>query len=175
VAYFSMPETTNPNNMTTEEANSTVVINGGVLGNAQHMAQVIQRETNADIYRIEPQNPYPTDHATLAAQAREEQGQDFRPATKTPVSNMADYDVIFLGYPIWRADLPMPVYTFLESVDLSGKTIIPFGSHSGGFSRTVNAIAALQPDTAVSEDGLMLFRGNVAKAESEIAACVRGD
>jgi len=113
--------------------------------------------------------------ATLAAQAREEQGQDFRPATKTPVSNMADYDVIFLGYPIWRADLPMPVYTFLESVDLSGKTIIPFGSHSGGFSRTVNAIAALQPDTAVSEDGLMLFRGNVAKAESEIAACVRGD
>ena len=58
MAYFSMPETTNPNNMTTEEANSTVVINGGVLGNAQHMAQVIQRETNADIYRIEPQNPY---------------------------------------------------------------------------------------------------------------------
>ena len=61
VVYFSMPETTDPNNMTQEEDNSTVVINGEVLGNTQYVAYVIQEQTNADIFRIEPETPYPTD------------------------------------------------------------------------------------------------------------------
>ena len=73
VVYFSMPETDNPQNMTREEENSTVVINGKVLGNTQYVAQLIQEMTDGDIFRILPQKPYPTDHRTLVDLAREEQ------------------------------------------------------------------------------------------------------
>ena len=73
VVYFSMPETTEPNNMTEEEDNSVVVIDGEVLGNTQYVAYVIQENTEADIFRIEPETPYPTDHDTLVDLAAEEQ------------------------------------------------------------------------------------------------------
>ena len=76
-----MLETTNPNNMTTEEDNSTVVINGEVLGNTQYMAQVIQNTTGADMFRIEPKTPYPTDHKILVDLVLEEQKQKARPWT----------------------------------------------------------------------------------------------
>lgn len=72
VVYFSQPETDNPDNMTQEEDNSTVVIDGKVLGNTQYMAQVIAENTNSDIFKIEPSIPYPTDHTTLVNQASEE-------------------------------------------------------------------------------------------------------
>lgn len=134
-----MPETTDPDNMTTEEANSTVVINGEVLGNTQYMAYVIQETTGADIFRIEPETPYPTDHTTLVAQARKEQAQSFRPALKANVQNLDDYDVVFVGYPNWWGDMPMIMYSFFEQNDFSGKTIIPFNTHGGsGFSSTVS-------------------------------------
>lgn len=62
VVYFSMPETTNPDedSMTEEERNSTVIIDGEVLGNTQYVAYVIQENTGADLFRIEPEVPYPT-------------------------------------------------------------------------------------------------------------------
>lgn len=174
VAYFSMPETTNPNNMTTEEANSTVVINGEVLGNTQYMAQVIQRTTNADIYRIEPQNPYPTDHTTLVAQAREEQNQDTRPAIKNAVSDFDSYDTVFIGYPIWWSDLPQILYTFFDTYDFSGKTVIPFSTHGGSsFAGTPATIQSLEPGAKML-DGLTISRNNIQDAEQEIVSWVNG-
>lgn len=99
VVYFSMPETTDPDNMTQEEANSTVVIDGQVLGNTQYVACLIEEYTGADIFRIEPEIPYPTDHDTLVDLALEEQNSHARPALAAQVENIEDYDVIFLGYP----------------------------------------------------------------------------
>ncbi len=174
VAYFSMPETTDPNNMTTEEANSTVVINGEVLGNTQYMAQVIQRTTNADIYRIEPQNPYPTDHATLIARARDEQDQDTRPAVKDAVSDFDSYDTVFIGYPIWWSDLPQILYTFFDTYDFSGKTVIPFSTHGGSsFAGTPATIQSLEPGAKML-DGLTISRDNIQDAEQEIVSWVNG-
>ena len=174
VAYFSMPETTNPNNMTTEEDNSTVVINGEVLGNTQYMAQVIQRTTNADIYRIEPQNPYPTDHTTLVAQAREEQDQDTRPAIKDSIANFDSYDTVFIGYPIWWSDLPQILYTFFDTYDFSGKTVIPFSTHGGSsFAGTPATIQRLEPG-ATMLDGLTISRNNIQDAEQEIITWANG-
>ncbi|MEY8420801.1 flavodoxin [Oscillospiraceae bacterium 44-5] len=168
VVYFSMPETTNPNNMTTEEDNSTVVINGEVLGNTQYMAYVIQEHENADIFRIEPVNPYPTDHSTLVDQARNEQDRDFRPAIAGRISNLADYDTIYLGYPNWWGDMPMILYSFLEQYDFSGKTIIPFNTHGGsGFSGTIGTIRSLEPQAEVL-DGLSISRNSIQNARQEI-------
>lgn len=174
VVYFSLPETDDPNDMTEEEENSTVIIDGEVLGNTQYMAYVIQEQTGADIFRIEAENPYPLDHDTLVDQAAEEQDQQARPAIADQVENMADHDVVYLGYPNWWADMPMILYTFLEEYDLSGKTIIPFNTHGGsGFSRTIDTIRELEPEAAVL-DGLTISRNSIQDAEQEIVDWVQG-
>lgn len=171
VVYFSMPETTDPNNMTTDEDNSVVVIDGQVLGNTQYVAQLIAENTGADIFRIEPKTPYPTDHSTLVDLADKEQDENARPELMVSIENLDQYDVIFLGYPNWWGDMPMILYTFLESHDLSGKTIIPFNTHGGsGFSNTINTIARLQPNAAVNEDGFTVSRNNVEDCADDVAA-----
>lgn len=168
VAYFSMPETTDPNNMTQDEEQSTVVIDGKVLGNTQYMATVIQEATGADIFRIEPATPYPTDHDTLVDLASQEQGENARPAIAAQVDGMDGYDVIYLGYPNWWGDMPMILYTFLEQYDLSGKTIVPFNTHGGsGFSGTVGTIRDLEPGATVL-DGLSISRNSIQDARQEI-------
>lgn len=103
VVYFSMPETTNPDNMNAEEEYSTVVIDGEVLGNTQYVAYVIQENTGADIFRIEPVTPYPMDHAELEEVATEEKRNDAMPEISAEVENIEQYDTIFLGYPNWLA------------------------------------------------------------------------
>ena len=171
IVYFSMPETDNPDNMTREEDNSAVVINGKVLGNTQYVAQLIQEMTGGGIFRILPQKPYPTNHRTLVDLAREEQEQDARPAIAGKIENLATYDTIFLGYPNWWGDMPMILYTFLEQHDLSGKTIIPFCTHGGsGFSRTIQTIQGKQPGATVIRDGYSLSRSRMERAPSGVAA-----
>ena len=173
VVYFSMPETDDAENMTEEEDNSVVVMNGEVLGNTQYMANVIAEHTRSDIFRIEPETPYPTDHETLVDIASEEQEENARPAIDGNIGNLDDYDVIYVGYPIWWSDMPMILYTFFDEYDLSGKTIVPFGTHGGsGFAGTIGAIAELEPNANVIEDGLTISRDDIEDAESDIIAWV---
>ena len=78
--------------------------------------------------------------------------------------------MVFLGYPNWNADLPMPLYTFLEEYDFAGKTIIPFATHGGsGFSRTIRTIQELQPEATVIENGLSISRNNVPNAQNDVS------
>lgn len=173
VVYFSMPETDDAENMTEEEDNSVVVMDGEVLGNTQYMANVIAEHTDSDIFRIEPETPYPTDHETLVDIASEEQEENARPAIDGNIGNLDDYDVIYVGYPIWWSDMPMILYTFFDEYDLSGKTIVPFGTHGGsGFAGTIDAIAELEPNANVIEDGLTISRDDIEDAESDIIAWV---
>ncbi len=171
VVYFSMPETTNPDNMTEEEDNSVVVIDGEVLGNTQYVAYVIQENTGADIFRIEPETPYPTDHDTLVDLAAEEQDNDARPAIKDRIENLEQYDTIFIGYPNWWGDMPMILYSFFDEYDFSGKTIVPFNTHGGsGFSNTINTIAELEPGATTDREGFTVSRNTVQDAEPDIIA-----
>ena len=170
IIYFSMPETDNPNNMTREEDNSAVVINGKVLGNTQYVAQLIQEMTGGDLFRILPQKPYPTDHRSLVDLAKEEQEQDARPAIEGKIENPGAYDTIFIGYPNWWGDMPMILYTFLEQYDFSGKTLIPFCTHGGsGFSRTIQTIQDKQAGATVIRDGYSLSRIRMERAPSGVA------
>lgn len=174
VVYFSWPETLDPQNMSDDEANSTVVIDGKVLGNTQYVAMVIAEATGAELFRIEPVKPWSLNHKRLVAQAKIEQMRDYRPAIAKPLKNVKDYDTIFLGYPNWWADLPMILYTFLESNDFSGKRIIPFSTHGGsGFSDTIRTIADLQPKADVVQNGYAVSRDVVAEAASEVARWVK--
>ncbi|MGI6028754.1 MAG: flavodoxin [Candidatus Heteroscillospira sp.] len=174
VVYFSIPETTDPNNMTEEEANSTVVINGEVLGNTQYMAYVIRDTLGADIFRIEPETPYPTDHEILVDLALEEQNDNARPAIKDSVEDMEQYDTIFIGYPIWWSDMPMILYSFFDEYDFSGKTIVPFGTHGGSsFAGTPRTIAELEPDAEIL-DGMTISRDRIQDAGQDIVGWVNG-
>lgn len=166
IAYFSVMET---DGVDAVASASRVVVNGEVLGNNQYIAQLIQQETGGDLFSIETVQEYPTTHDPLLEFAYEEKADNARPELATQIENPDSYDVIFLGYPNWNADLPMPLYTFLEEYDFSGKTIIPFTTHGGsGFSRTVQTISELQPGANVRSDGLSISRNSVSGAESEV-------
>lgn len=168
--YFSMPETNNPQNMSREEDNSVVIVNGQVLGNTQYVAQLIQSMAGGDLFRIVPEQPYPTEHRTLVDLAKEEQNRNARPAIAGGIETMDAYDTVFIGYPNWWADMPMILYTFLENYDLSGKTVIPFTTHGGsGFSRTIDTIARLQPKARVVKEGFSISRSRMEQAPAGTA------
>lgn len=114
---------------------------------------------------------YPGTHQELLDFAAAEGAANARPALSTRIPNLDEYDVIFLGYPIWNADLPMPMYTFLDNYDLSGKTVIPFTAHGGsGFSDTVYTIRSLEPDATLIDAGLSVSRNSVAGAQEDVKA-----
>ena len=172
IAYFSVMETDGTD---TVAGASRVAVNGEVLGNNAYIAQIIQRETGGDLFAIETMQDYPTTHEPLLEFAYDEKADNARPELATQIENLDSYAIIFVGYPNWNADLPMPLYTFLEQYDFGGKTIIPFTTHGGsGFSRTVQTIAQLQPKATVRSDGLSISRNSVAKAESEVVDWVNG-
>lgn len=154
---------------------SRVVTDGEVLGNTQYIAQLIRQETGGDLFQIETVREYPGSHDALLEAAYEELADDARPELASQIENLDSYDVIFMGYPNWNSDLPMPLYTFLEEYDFSGKTIIPFTTHGGsGFSGTIRTIQELQPDATVSEDGLSISRNSVPDAQGNVADWIAG-
>ena len=172
IAYFSVPET---DGVDAVEGASRVVVDGEVLGNTQYIAQLIQQQTGGDLFRIETVQEYPGSHDPLLEFAYNERAEGARPELAAQMENLDSYDIIFLGYPNWNADLPMPLYTLLEQTDLSGKTIVPFTTHGGsGFSRTIQTIQELQPNATVISDGLSISRNSVAQAEGDVASWVSG-
>ncbi len=169
VAYFSMPETNNPEDMTKDEKNSTVVINGEVLGNTQYVAYIIKKQTGSDLFRIEPKTAYPTDHKRLVDMAKEEKSNNSRPELKVNVENIDQYETVFLGYPIWWSDFPMIIYSFLEKYDLSGKKVIPFSTHGGSWlAGTVETLKRLEPDADVTENAFTVSRDHVENCEKDV-------
>ncbi len=175
VAYFSMPEDIDTEGIDADAGASIVVKDDQVMGNLEYMAGIIGDVTGGDLFRIERVEEYPLDHEPLVDQAAEEQDEEARPELATQIEHLDQYDTILLGYPNWWGDLPMPLYTFLETYDFSGKTIIPFTAHGGsGFSDTVDTIAELQPEATVSEEGFSISRNEVADAEEEIRSWAEG-
>jgi flavodoxin len=171
IAYLSVPETDNPDDMTSDEANSTHVVDGEVYGNVQHLAQLIAARTGADVFRIDTAEPLPLDHDTLEELALEWQEQGVRPELKEQVANLADYDTIFLGYPIWWYDLPMPVHSFLDSHDLAGKTVVLFSVHGGSqLSGTDQVISGMLTESTLISNAFTISRDDMDRSEDEISA-----
>lgn len=179
VVYYSLPEVANPSKMTEEGENSTVAINGEILGNVQYLAQLIADQTKGEIARIEAVEPYPIDdHQELIDIAQKELDSGTRRKIKGAPTNdqIKNADTIFIGYPIWWADLPTPMYTFLESEDLSGKTIVPFTCHGGsGFSGTRETLAQLQAGADVlADEGFSVSRDDVEDSAGDVAEWLDG-
>ena len=95
-------------------------------GNTEKMATYIQSQTGADILRLEPANPYPTDYGETGNVAKAERDENARPEIANLPKSISEYDTIFVGYPIWWHTAPMIIGTFLENYDLNGVDIYPF-------------------------------------------------
>ncbi len=109
-------------------------------GNTRVVAGLLQRSLRANLFEIRPAKPYPEDYLQTVEQARQERDSGFEPALESKVREMADYDIVFLGFPIWGETTPPIVRSFLSAHDLTGKTIIPFNTHGGyglGNSRSI--------------------------------------
>lgn len=171
IAYFTVPETSGVDAVAQA---SRVVEDGEAVGNVEFIANTIREETGGDIFAIETVQTYPGEHQALLDFAAAEMAASARPELSTSISNLKDYDIIFLGYPIWNADLPMPVYTFLDAYDLSGKTVIPFTAHGGsGFAGTISTVAAQEPGAQVERSGFSVSRNSVSGVKGDIVDWVR--
>lgn len=131
-----------------------LVLYFSVYGTAKAVAEEIAKQTGADLVPIEPDIPYDSnrDHYnTLAAYAKKEHDEDMRPAIKNEF-DIAAYDNIFIGYPMWWYTFPMIIYTLFDKYDFSGKSIIPFNTHMGSRDGgTYRTIRELEPNAIVLE------------------------
>lgn len=175
VVYFSVPENVDLNGVDAVAGASVLVKNDVRYGNVEYVAHLIADATDADLWRIETEHQYPLEHDALLDAAADEQDANARPVLVGTVENLEQYDRIFLGFPNWWYDLPMPLYSFLESYDRSGKEIMPFTVHGGsGFSGALNTIAELQPEALVYENGLSISRNAVTDCETQVAEWLGG-
>ena len=142
-------------------------------GNTQIIAEYIASEVGADSFHIETVATYPADYDDCCDVAKQELADKARPELNGTVENMEQYDIVFLGYPIWWGDMPMAVYTFMDSYDFSDKVVIPFNTHEGsGESGTYSAIGSYLPNAQVL-DGMAIQGQTAQEFNSDTQQSVR--
>jgi len=142
-------------------------------GNTRTVAEYIHQAVGGDIFEVKPAIAYPDDYQSATNIARREQRENARPAFASNVNNMNSYDIIFLGYPIWWGTMPMFFFTFLESHNFTGKTIIPFCTYgSSGVGQSVTDIQRLAP-TAVVREAFGIRGANANNSRNDVTAWLR--
>ena len=109
----------------------TLIIYFSLSGNTTRAAEQLQRKLGADLYRLEPVQPYPQDYQEIITVGEAEKDHDRHPAIKQDWPDLSQYDEIAVGYPIWWGEAPRIISTCMESYDFSGKTVIPFCTSGG--------------------------------------------
>ena len=169
VAYFSYAENAAlPDDVDASASASIQPWNGALTGNTGVVADMIAQATGADLFSIRTVEQYPDTYDATIDQGQQEQSDGARPELATYLENLDSYDTIFLGFPNWWGDMPMAVYTFLDEVDLSGKTVIPFVTSGGsGFSNTISTIQQMEPQATVQE-GLSIGASSATGAQQQV-------
>lgn len=136
-------------------------------GNTKILAEMIAERTHGDLFEIKTVKPYPKEYRPATEAAKQEKEENARPEIVGELPDLSKYDVVFLGYPIWWSDMPMPVYTFLNRENFAGKIILPFCTHEGsGLSDTQRSIADVTK--ADVREGFAL-QGHIAQKSPEEA------
>ena len=138
------------------------------VGNTERAAEMLAELTGGRLCKIEQAQPYSEDYQTCIAEAKADLQKKARPKLQALPDGLDAYDEIYLGYPNYWGTMPMAVYTFLESCDLTGKVIHPFCTHEGsGLSHTVQDIRTAAPGAAVTK-GLAIHGSSVADAKAAL-------
>lgn len=158
-----------------QEESRMLVVYFSATGNTESLAQTIAEVTGADIYEIVPEDPYTSEDLNYSddnCRANQEMNDpDARPAIAGSIENMDEYDTILLGYPIWWGTMPRIINTFLDSYDMSGKTIMPFCTSGGtGITTSVSDIRDICTDSEVT-DGL---KGSASTGQADIEKWLEG-
>lgn len=129
-------------------------------GNTETVARQIHSIVGGDLLELQTEQAYPSEHADTVLQAEQEREDHFHPrlSTRFP-ETMTEYDLIFVGYPVWAYTMPMALYSFFDRFTFPGKTIVPFSTHMGsGLADGPEQIARLCPQAKVLEG--LAIRGN---------------
>lgn len=171
ITYFTAAENSDVDAIASA---SVVTVNDDAKGRVRAVADMIQSETDGELFSIQTSVEYPGDGGDLIDFAAGEQDENARPELISHIENLEEYDTIFIGYPNWWYDMPMAMYSFFDEYDFSGKTIIPFNVHNGSrFSATIETIQELEPDATVITDGFTVSERTVADAAGDVTAWLR--
>ena len=164
IAYFAVAE-----NSDVDAVSSASVVSGTDKGMSRYLAEMIAERTGGELFAIRTETKYPGSYNKLLDVARDERNDDALPALTSHIGNLDDYDVIFVGYPIWWYTMPQAMYSFFEEYDFSGKTIIPFNTHAGsGNGGTYRTIAELEPKADV-KDGLAVSQTSITSSRQSVS------
>ena len=138
-----------------DEADS-VVVYFSATGNTEAVARLLAETQGADLQEIVPAEPYTEDDLNynddLSRANSEQNDANSRPAIAGSMENVEQYDIVYVGFPIWWGNMPKILYTFFDTYDLTGKTIVPFcTSGSSGIEEAVRVIADMEPDATITE------------------------
>lgn len=165
VTYFSVPET---DGVDASSGASRIIADGKLMGSTQYIASIISEATGGELFEIKTEHTYPSSHKALIDAAKKEIDNNTRPKLATHIKNLKDYDIIFVGFPNWWYDMPMPIYTFFDEYDFNGKTIIPFCTHGGSrFSGAIKTIRGLEKNATVL-DGYAIARERVGNSKEGV-------
>jgi flavodoxin len=172
IVYFSHP-LVNAENIDANTGASVQITDGKRVGNVALVADIIQKATGADIFQIQTQPPYSQTADTLFDYTKREQDENRRPRLASRIENIADYDTVFIGYPIWWYTIPMALHSFFDEYDFSGKTIIPFCVHGGSrWADSLDVLAELEPRAKIL-DGFIVSRNGVARSDRDVDSWLR--
>ena len=174
VAYFSRVGNTDWEEGVDAVTSASInVVDGEFVGNAEFLAKFAQEVTGGDLFFIKTVETYPSEYRKTTDEAQQEKDDNVRPELASHVENMDEYDTIILIYPCWWSSLPMPLFTFLEEYDFSGKTILPICTHGGSaMGRTEREIAELCPDAKLLS-GLAVRAEDAASAQSRVEEWIK--
>ena len=175
IAYFTWADNTVVEDPSSVDVDATTSASVLAPGNAAKLASWIQQEVGGDLHSIVVEEPYSSDYDQCLDRAADEKAENARPALASHVDNMEDYDIVFLGFPNWWYTLPMPVLTFVEEYDWSGKTVVPFVTHgTGGLSSTIRDLTAALPEDVTILEPIGVYRPEVDASQSAIQEWIAG-
>lgn len=137
-------------------------------GNTEIIAEEISKLTGADLFKVEPVNNYPYNYQECCDVANDELTNNIRREIKNKLKSVDNYDVIYIGGPVWWGHYPMPIFTALDGVDFTDKTIKPFTTHEGsGLGSIMDDVRKLCPNAKI-EKGLSIVGSRVERAKEEL-------
>ena len=141
-------------------------------GNTEVIAEYIQQETGADLFKVEAAVDYPEDYMKCIDIAKKELESDAMPEIKQSLESIDEYDTIYIGFPNWWGTLPMPMFTQLEKLDFTGKIVKPFVTHEGsGFGKSNNDLKKLCEGAEIKK-GLSIPGANVYEVQQTVVSWI---